>query len=111
MITWLRYSGRTKRLTEQMRGTAHPAAARLAIHSTIAWVRPLGLGSRGNLFRGLLSVHSRYDLHAHRVAKRPSTPKAPTASLPLLPLRLLPAGANQFLGGSYTRWSPAPFTA
>src|SRR5713226_6065291 len=31
--------------------------------------------------------------------KRPSTPKAPTASLPPLPLRLLPGGANQFPGG------------
>jgi hypothetical protein len=35
--------------------------------------------------------------------QRPSTPKAPTAWLPLLPLRLLPDGANQFPGGSYTR--------
>src|ERR1035438_1676430 len=54
-------------------------------------------------FWGLLSVHSRYGLHARRVAMRPSTPKAPTASLPPLPLRLLPGGANQFPGGSYTR--------
>ncbi len=62
-------------------------------------------------FRGLLSVHSRYGLHARGVAKRPFTPKAPTAPLPRLPLRLLPGGANQFPGGSYIRWSPAPFTA
>src|ERR1039457_7055168 len=62
-------------------------------------------------FRGLLSVHSCYGLHARRVAKRPSISKAPTASLPPLPLRLLPGGANQFPGGSFTRCSPAPFTA
>src|SRR5207244_12680379 len=55
------------------------------------------------LFRGLLSVHSRYGLHARRVAKRPSTSKAPAASLPPLPLRLLPGGANQFPGGTCTR--------
>jgi hypothetical protein len=61
------------------------------------------------LFRGLLSVYSRYGLHARRVAMRPSTPKAPTVSLPPLPLRLLPGGANQFPGGSCTRRSPAPF--
>jgi hypothetical protein len=54
------------------------------------------------VFSGLLSVHSRYYLHARGVAKRPFTPKAPTASLPPLPLRLLPGGANQFPGGSFT---------
>src|ERR1035437_7761935 len=32
--------------------------------------------------------------------KRPFTPKAPTTSLPSSSLRLLPGGANQFLGGS-----------
>jgi len=35
--------------------------------------------------------------------KRPSTPEAPTASFPPPPLRLLPRGANQFPGGSFTR--------
>src|SRR5215472_18620872 len=34
--------------------------------------------------------------------KRPSTPEAPTASLPLPPLRFLPSGANQFSGGTFT---------
>ena len=38
---------------------------------------------------------------------RPSTSKAPTASLPPLPFRLLPGGANQFPGGSYTLKSSA----
>jgi hypothetical protein len=69
------------------------------------------VGSCNYFFRGLLSVHSRYGLHARGVAKRPFTPKAPTAPLPRLPFRLLPGGANQFPGGSCTRWSPAPFTA
>jgi hypothetical protein len=55
------------------------------------------------LFRGLLSVHSRYGLLAHRVAMRPSTSKAPTASLPPPPFRLLPGGTNQFPDGSCTR--------
>src|SRR6266481_5955658 len=55
-----------------------------------------------SLFRGLLSVHSRYGLHARGVAKRPFTPRAPTALLPPLPPRLLPGGANQFPGGSCT---------
>src|SRR5580700_8123866 len=52
-----------------------------------------------SFFRGLLSVHSRYGLHARRVAKRPSTSKAPTASLPPLPLRLLPGGATSSRAG------------
>jgi hypothetical protein len=47
-------------------------------------------------------VHSRYGLHACRVAKRPSTPEAPTASLSALPLRLLP-GANQFCRAHFDR--------
>jgi len=40
---------------------------------------------------------------------RPSTPEAPAALLPPPPPRLLPGGANQFPGGTCTRWSPAPF--
>ena len=44
-----------------------------------------------------------------KTPSRPSTPKAPTASLPLPPLRLLPGGANQFPGGSVSRCGPAPF--
>ena len=39
---------------------------------------------------------------AHMLAKsptRPSTPEAPTVSLPLPPLRLLPGGTNQIPGG------------
>src|ERR1035438_10077802 len=54
-------------------------------------------------FRGLLSVYSCYGLHARGVAKRPFPSKAPTASLPPLPFRLLLGGANQFPGGSCTR--------
>src|SRR5438309_3317030 len=42
---------------------------------------------------------------------RPSTPEAPAASLPLPLLRLLPGGANQFPGGTFTRGGPALFTA
>src|ERR1039458_6419922 len=52
-------------------------------------------------FRGLLSVHSCYNLQTRRIARRPSTSKAPTASLPPPPLRLLPGGAIQFPGGSF----------
>ena len=54
-------------------------------------------------FRGLLSVHSRYGLSARGVAKRPFPSKAPAASLPPPPLRLLPAGTTELPGGSYTR--------
>src|SRR6516164_8094562 len=60
-------------------------------------------------FRGLLSVHSRYGLHAHQVAMRPSSPEASAASSPPLLLRLLPSGANQLPGGTSTHCGPAPF--
>ena len=49
-------------------------------------------------FRGLLGVHSRYGLPARGVAKRPFPSKAPTASLPPPPLRLLPAGTTRVAG-------------
>ena len=45
-------------------------------------------------FRGLLSVHSRYGLHARGVALRPFASKVPAASLPPRLLRLLLAGAT-----------------
>ena len=60
-------------------------------------------------FQGLLSVHLCYNLRTRQVAKRPSTPEAPAASLPPPPLRLLPGGAIQFPGGSSSRCGPAPF--
>ena len=61
------------------------------------------VGSHIETFRGLLGVHSRYGLPARRTAKRSVVSKAPTASLPPPPLRLLPAGANQLPGGIGTR--------
>jgi hypothetical protein len=42
---------------------------------------------------------------------RPSTPKAPTTSLPPPLLRLLPGGTNQFPGRVYLRCGSVPFTA
>jgi hypothetical protein len=42
----------------------------------------------------LLSVHSRYGLHARRVPKEPSTREASDASLPPRLLSLLPAGVT-----------------
>ncbi len=46
------------------------------------------------LFRGLLSVHSRFGPHTRQVALRPSTPEASEMSLPTSPLRLLPTAAT-----------------
>ncbi len=43
--------------------------------------------------------------------KRLFASKAPTTSLPLPSLRLLPGGTNQFPGGSVPRWKAAAFTA
>ena len=48
-------------------------------------------------------VHLRYGRPARGTAERLFTSKASTASLPPSPLRLLPAGANQLPGGSFTR--------
>jgi hypothetical protein len=60
-------------------------------------------------FQGLLSVHSCYNLQTHQVALcDPSTPEARAALLPPPPLRLLPGGAIQFPGGSFTPlWTSA----
>src|SRR5438067_6269482 len=59
---------------------------------------------------GACSVFTaRYGLHdSPSRLKRPSTSEAPAASLPPLPLRLLPGGANQFPGGTFNpRWTSA----
>src|SRR5216684_3493733 len=51
---------------------------------------------------------------AYMLAKSPMRPSTPEASAALLsppPLRLLPGGANQFPGGTFTRSGPALFTA
>jgi hypothetical protein len=59
---------------------------------------------------GACSVFTaRYGLHdSPSRLKRPSTSEAPAASLPPLPLRLLPGGANQFPGGTLNpRWTSA----
>jgi hypothetical protein len=52
-------------------------------------------------FRGLHSVHYVTAYKLAKSPKRPSTPEASAASLPLLLLRLLPGGANQFPGGLF----------
>ena len=101
-------------------GAARVASGPLCVHATA--ITPTGLmelvrssipiddglpcvsqAGSCNCFFEACCVYSCYGLHARRVAKRSSTPKAPTASSPPLPLRLLPGGANQFPGGSYTR--------
>ena len=80
-----------------------PAGPMKLVRSSISIVCGLPVKKSGRLlrlfFRGLLSVHSSYGLHARGVAKRPFPSKATTTSLPPLPLRLLPGGANQFPGG------------
>jgi hypothetical protein len=60
-------------------------------------------------FRGLLGVHSRCGLPARGATLWPFASKAPAASLPPPPLRLLPAGAIQVPGGDFTHGRPAPY--
>src|SRR5712671_1754178 len=60
-------------------------------------------------FRGLLSVHSRYGLHARQVAFATLTSEASAASSPPPPPRLLPGGANQLPDGTFTRCGQTPF--
>lgn len=68
------------------------------------------------LFRGLLSVHSRYDLHTRPVTlfRDAPTPEASTVSSPPRLLRLLPAGAVAGWGfhppgsAAFSRRTPQP---
>ena len=73
-------------------GGAGGHVARTPIGVSLPSVPKVGL--RISIFRGLLSVHSRYGLHARQVAMRPSTSEASAASLPPRLLRLLLAGAT-----------------
>ncbi len=84
-------------------GRVHGACSLIDLHCQRPSPCNSKVGSCNCFFGALLSVHSCYGLHARGVAKRPFTPKAPTALLPPLPLRLLPGGANQFPGGTCTR--------
>ena len=63
------------------------------------------------LFRGLLSVHSRFGPHTRRVALRPSTPEASEISLPTSLLRLLPTEATLVGLGLSPTEDPRLFTA
>ena len=69
------------------------------------------VGVRDKTFGASSDVHLRYGLPARGTAERSFSSKAPTASLPPPPLRLLPAGANQLPGGSYTTEDLHLFTA
>jgi len=61
-------------------------------------------------FRGLLSVHSRYNLQTRQVALcDPLHRRLRRLLLPPPPLRLLPGGAIQFPGGFISRCGSAPF--
>jgi len=84
-----------------------PAARRLMEQpgvgpvTALMWVLTIGPVER---FRRSKQVVSYLGLNPRESSSGgPFTSKAPTASLPPLPLRLLPGGANQFPGGSCTR--------
>ena len=64
--------------------------------SPVATAFPVSVAGRRPhcAFRGLLDVHSRYGLLVRGIAKQSFPSKAPTASFPSPPLRLLPAGAT-----------------
>jgi hypothetical protein len=62
-------------------------------------------------FRGLLSVRTRYGLHARGPAWQGFTSQAQYISLPPCPIRLLPAGTVEEVAGRGVapRWVDIPF--
>jgi hypothetical protein len=58
----------------------------------------------------LLMLEAEHGLPMEQLISRPAK-RSLTLWPARSPLRLLRGGANQFPGGSCTRWSPAPFTA
>src|SRR3954447_17053451 len=67
------------------------------------------VGSHITAFGACSAFTTRCGLPARGAALRPFASKAPAASLPPPPLRLLPAGATQLPGGDFTHGRPAPY--
>jgi hypothetical protein len=67
------------------------------------------VGSYITAFGACSAFTTRCGLSARGAAERPFPSKAPTASLPPPPLRLLPAGAIQLPGGDLTHGKPLPY--
>jgi hypothetical protein len=67
------------------------------------------VGSHIKPFGACSAFTTRCGLPARGAAERPFPSKAPAASLPPPPLRLLPAGANQLPGGDHTHGRPLPY--
>src|SRR6266536_314401 len=62
-------------------------------------------------FRGLLSVHSRYGLHARRVAIATLYTGGSGGFVTSTAAPIATGWSEQFPGGTFTRSEPAPFTA
>ena len=68
------------------------------------------VGSHIIAFGACSAFTTRCGLSDRGAALRPFPSKAPAASSPPPPLRLLPAGAIQLPGGDYTHGRPAPYS-
>src|SRR6266568_8394743 len=62
-------------------------------------------------FRGLLSVHSRYGLHARQVAYATLYTGGSDGFVSFTAAPIATGWSEQFPGGTFTRSEPAPFTA
>src|SRR6266498_4078764 len=63
------------------------------------------------MFRGLLSVHSRYGLHARQVAYATLYTGGSDGFVSFTAAPIASGWSEQFPGGTFTRSEPAPFTA